>query len=107
MTDTDVIVTLGGDGACAFSGGRLYEVAALAIKPVDTVGAGDAFVGALAAAIDAGQDLGQGLAYGSVAGALACLVPGAQPSLPLKSAIEARLKDLPHIKVWESRNAAR
>jgi ribokinase len=107
IADTAVIVTLGGDGACGFSDGRLYEVAALSITPVDTVGAGDAFVGALAAAIDAGQDLGQGLAYGSVAGALACLVPGAQPSLPTRTAIEARLKDLPPVRVWEARNATR
>ena len=69
------------------------------ITPVDTVGAGDAFVGALAAAIDGGGDLARGLAYGSVAGALACLTPGAQPSLPMKAAIDKRLKDLPPIKV--------
>ncbi|HVM84549.1 MAG TPA: ribokinase [Candidatus Binatia bacterium] len=106
IADAAVIVTLGGDGACAFADGRLYEVAALKITPVDTVGAGDAFVGALAAAIDCDRDLGQGLAYGSVAGALACLVPGAQPSLPTKAAIEARLKDLPPVKVWESRFAS-
>jgi sugar/nucleoside kinase (ribokinase family) len=34
-----------------------------------------------------------------VAGALACLTPGAQPSLPMKAAIDKRLKDLPPIKV--------
>jgi ribokinase len=95
---TTVIVTLGGEGACAFSAGRTYDVTALLITPVDTVGAGDAFVGAFAAAVDSGGDLARGLAYGSVAGALACLVPGAQPSLPMKPAIDARLKDLPPIR---------
>src|ERR1700761_1352099 len=96
---TTVIVTLGGEGACAVSAGKTYDVTAMLITPVDTVGAGDAFVGAFAAALDSGGDLSRGLAYGSVAGALACLVPGAQPSLSLKAAIDARLRDLPPIKV--------
>ena len=95
----DLIVTLGGEGASGFSGDKIYDAPALLITPVDTVGAGDAFVGALAAAIDGGGDLARGLAYGSVAGALACLTPGAQPSLPMKAAIDKRLKDLPPIKV--------
>jgi ribokinase len=96
---TTVIVTLGGEGASGFAGDKIYDVNALLITPVDTVGAGDAFVGAFAAAIDSGGDLTRGLAYGSVAGALACLTPGAQPSLPMKAAIDKRLKDLPPIKV--------
>jgi ribokinase len=96
---TTVIVTLGGEGASGFSADKIYDVNALLITPVDTVGAGDAFVGAFAAAIDSGGDLARGLAYGSVAGALACLTPGAQPSLPMKAAIDKRLKDLPPIKV--------
>ena len=96
---TTVIVTLGGEGACGFSQGKIYDVTAMLITPVDTVGAGDAFVGAFAAAIDSGGDLSRGLAYGSVAGALACLTPGAQPSLPTKTAIDARLRDLPPIRV--------
>ena len=96
---TTVIVTLGGEGASGYSGDKAYDVTALLITPIDTVGAGDAFVGAFAAAIDSGGDLSRGLAYGSVAGALSCLVPGAQPSLPLKAAIDKRLKELPPIKV--------
>ena len=96
---TTVIVTLGGEGASGFSADKVYDVTALLITPIDTVGAGDAFVGAFAAAIDSGGDIARGLAYGSVAGALSCLVPGAQPSLPVKAAIDKRLKDLPPIKV--------
>jgi len=96
---TTVIVTLGGEGASGFTGDKAYDVNALLITPIDTVGAGDAFVGAFAAAVDSGGDLARGLAYGSVAGALACLVPGAQPSLPMKAAIDKRLKELPPIKV--------
>ena len=92
------IVTLGGEGAIAVDGAILWRIGVLPIKPVDTVGAGDAFVGAFAAAIDAGHDLPAALHRASVAGGLACLVPGAQPSLPSAEAIESRLVDLapPH-----------
>ncbi len=91
-----VIVTLGDAGAAAFlpSGGGL-SVNALPIMPVDTVGAGDSFVGGLAAALDRGMDLAAALRHASVGGSLACLKPGAQPSLPTLSEIEARLTDLP------------
>ena len=94
-TGITVVVTLGAEGAVAFAGKQGWEIGALAIKPVDTTGAGDAFVGAFAAALDEGADLPTALRWGSVAGALACLVPGAQPSLPLRSAIERQLGKLP------------
>lgn len=95
---TTVIVTLGSAGAAAFTGqGGGLSVAALPIQPVDTVGAGDAFVGGFAAAMDRGCDLAEALRSASVGGALACFKPGAQPSLPLLSAIEARLADLPAV----------
>lgn len=96
---TTVIVTLGAAGAAAYpaTGGSI-SVGALQIQPVDTVGAGDSFVGGFAAAIDRGQDLAGALRYAAVGGALACLKPGAQPSLPLLAAIEARLADLPVVQ---------
>ena len=92
---TTVIVTLGGEGAVAFSGAQAWSVGVLPVKPVDTVAAGDAFVGAFAAAIDAGSDLPTALRRASVAGGLACTAAGAQPSLPTKAAIESRLAELP------------
>jgi ribokinase len=91
-----VIVTLGAEGAKAFlPGGRGWSIGTLSVKPVDTTAAGDAFVGAFAAAIESGQNLAAALRYGSVAGALACEVAGTQPSMPMKAAIDRRLGDLP------------
>ncbi|MGE0746989.1 MAG: PfkB family carbohydrate kinase [Rhodospirillales bacterium] len=87
-------VTLGGRGAVAFDGGRRFAVGALPVRPVDTTAAGDAFAGALAAALDGGATLAAGLRRAAVAGGLACLVEGAQPSLPDAAAIDARLDDL-------------
>jgi ribokinase len=92
---TTVIVTLGGAGAVAFAGADAWTVGALPVKPVDTTAAGDAFVGAFAAAIDGGAELPYALHRASIAGGLACTVAGAQPSLPTRAQIEARLRDLP------------
>ena len=76
------IVTLGGDGAICCYGGNMYTVSALKVKPVDTIGAGDAFVGYLCAALDRGESIEIALAAASVAGSLACTKIGAQTALP-------------------------
>ena len=48
-------MTLGPDGARAVTAeGEAIAVPALKVTPVDTVGAGDTFVGYLAAGLDAG-----------------------------------------------------
>lgn len=90
-----VIVTLGEQGAIAHGRDESWRVGVLPIVPLDTVGAGDAFVGAFAAAVDAGAPLRTALHRASVAGSLACTVRGAQPSLPTKDAIDRRAVDLP------------
>jgi ribokinase len=94
-TGVGVVVTLGAQGAVAFTQSQAWEIGALPITPVDSTAAGDAFVGALAASLDNGAELPAALRRASVAGALACLVAGAQPSLPLRAAIESHLGGLP------------
>jgi ribokinase len=88
------IVTLGPAGAVAIGPKERWQIGSLAIQPVDTVGAGDAFCGTLAAALDNGLNLPDALRCGAVAGALASLEHGAMPSLPDADAIDARLNDL-------------
>lgn len=83
------IVTLGGAGLVARTSGRVWHVAAPSVDVVDTTGAGDAFVGALAAALDRGADVSRALAEGTAAGALACTATGAQSSSPDAAAIAA------------------
>lgn len=87
-----VIVTLGKDGARAVTReGEAISVAALPVKPVDTVGAGDTFCGYLAAGLDAGLGLEAAMRRAAVAGSLACLNPGAQPAIPFAAAVDKAL----------------
>ena len=50
-------------------------------------------VGVLAAALDAHLPLAMALRRASIAAALSCLVPGAQPSMPTRAAIDAAMAD--------------
>lgn len=73
-----VVLTLGARGALTRVGGEVVRAAPPAVDVVDTTGAGDAFVGALAAALDRGNGLPTALAEGVRAGAIACTHEGAQ-----------------------------
>lgn len=91
-----LVVTRGAAGATAYfaEGGR-REVPALNIEPIDTTGAGDTFVGVLAAGLDRGLPLDAALRRASVAAGLACLAQGAQTAMPDGAAIDAALPRLP------------
>jgi ribokinase len=90
-TARTIVVTLGGDGVVAAEPGESHQVPAMKIKPVDTVGAGDTFCGYLGAALHAGLPLRQALMRASTAGSLACLKPGAQPSIPTAAEVDKAL----------------
>lgn len=85
-----VIATLGPEGAIA-AGGALHRVPALAVKAVDTTGAGDCFVGVLAAALERGMALPDAMRRAAVAASLACTVLGAGPSFPTRDQIDQAL----------------
>src|SRR5690242_20063587 len=86
-----VAVTLGARGAVACQGTGCVCAAPPAVEAIDTTGAGDAFVGVLAATLDAGAGLRDALARAVAAGTLACTMRGAQPSLPRLAAIDTLL----------------
>ncbi len=83
------VVTLGARGLIAQKGKTRWRIAAPEVDVVDTTGAGDAFVGALAAALDRGAEIARALQEGTAAGALACTANGAQSSSPDAKAIAA------------------
>jgi len=90
------VVTRGPAGASAFlADGTRLDVPALTIDPVDTTGAGDTFVGVLAAALDLGMSLEPALRRASAAAGLSCVARGAQTAMPGAAAIDAAVAGLP------------
>lgn len=83
------MVTRGGRGCSLYDTHGAAHVAPFAVRPVDAVGAGDAFTGALCAALCGGAPLVEAATFANAAGALATTVAGAMPSLPRREAIEA------------------
>jgi ribokinase len=75
-----VVVTRGAQGAECSDGARTWAVGAPIVNAVDTVGAGDAFLGAFVAAVVDGDDLATALRYAVAAGSLAVQQPGARTS---------------------------
>jgi ribokinase len=75
-----VVVTVGEDGAVVGDAELVESVPAERAEVVDTTGAGDAFAGALAAALSAGHDLLDAVRVGVRAGTAAVGRPGAQAS---------------------------
>ena len=86
-----VIVTLGGLGAVAVGDGERLHLPARPVAVVDTTAAGDAFNGALAAALAEGRGLSEAMQWANAAGACAVTRLGAEPSLPSRAEVAALL----------------
>jgi len=92
--DLTVVITLGAEGAVAAGPDGRVKVGKLSIEPVDTTGAGDAFVGVFAATLDRGLGLSSALQWASAGAGLACTGLGAQTAQPLLAEIEKRLDEV-------------
>ena len=86
-----VVVTLAERGAHAWTADGDFSVLRLHVDAIDTVGAGDAFCGALAARLATGAAFEEAVRYANAAGALATTRPGAEPSMPRRDAVDALL----------------
>jgi ribokinase len=75
-----VIVTAGGDGCYVASGGRPEHLPAPRVAVVDTTGAGDAFIGALAVRLREGDTLRDAAAFAVRAAALSVTRGGTMPA---------------------------
>jgi ribokinase len=82
---TVIVRTLGGNGVEVATADGVETIPARAIVPVDTTGAGDCFVGVLAAALDRGEALTAALRRATAAAALCCTRHGSQSSIPFAS----------------------
>jgi len=84
-----IVVTQGEFGAEIVTQSGTERIAPFTVTPIDTVGAGDAFIGAMCAELARGTSLQEACRTASVAGALATTVRGAVPSLPTREAVLA------------------
>ncbi|MGQ8819692.1 aminoimidazole riboside kinase [Bibersteinia trehalosi] len=94
-----IIITLGKDGAIYHLNGESKLVAGKALKPVDTTGAGDAFVSGLLAGLSQSSDwkkesvLVDIIRKANASGALATTQKGAMSALPGKAQLEQFLAE--------------
>jgi len=93
------VVTLGERGCVWADRDGDFEMAAIPVAAVDTVAAGDAFCGALAAALSAGRSLRLALERATAAGALATTVRGATSSLPTREAVDRMLEQCGSVQI--------
>lgn len=86
-----VVATLGARGAVLGGASGVTFLPPFTAEAVDTVGAGDAFNGGLAAALMRGEPLVRAARYACASGALAVTKPGGIPAMPSYEAVSALL----------------
>ncbi len=87
-----ICVTLGGRGVLALVNGTPLIIPGRIVKAVDTTGAGDCFVGAVAAQLAAGTSIGEALRYANSAASICVQRMGAAPSMPTAAEVTPILK---------------
>jgi len=87
--DKNICVTMGKRGVLALVGGEPTLIPGRSVKAVDTTGAGDCFVGAVAAQLAAGKPVRDALAYANAAASICVQRMGAAPSMPTAAEVEA------------------
>ncbi len=88
-----VVTTLGERGAEISNATSTTAATPYPVNAIDTVGAGDAFVGALCAELARGETIEHAARIASIAGAIAATVHGAVPSLPTRAAVMSLYAD--------------
>jgi ribokinase len=90
--DCAVVVTLGDRGSLVLQADGVHEtIPAHPVEAVDTVGAGDAYCGSLGARLAVGESLLDAARYAGAAASISVTRPGAEPSLPTASEVQALL----------------
>ncbi len=78
----NAVVKIGAKGVVCATEKETFFQPAFVVEAIDTVAAGDAFNGGLAAALDTGLSLKEAVKWGAAAGALCVTKSGAQPAMP-------------------------
>lgn len=77
-----VVLTVGSRGSLLGTADGIEQISSPVVEAVDTVGAGDAYAGSLAARLASGDDLATAARFASRYAAATVTKPGAQPSYP-------------------------
>jgi len=83
----NLIITLGEKGVLIVTADGRKEIPAYSVQAVDTVAAGDAFVGAFVTGLAEGMNTEQAAQMGNAAAAISVTRHGAQPSLPMRKEV--------------------
>ena len=90
-----IVVTLGAQGAIAVRAQDHFHVPGIPVTPLDSIGAGDCFVGALAAMLDADPadrcPIDQAISFANAAAALCTQKNGAIPAMPTRAEVDAMI----------------
>lgn len=89
--DQTICVTLGRRGVLALAASEEFAVPGRSVKAVDTTGAGDCFVGALASQLADGVALRAALTFANAAASISVQRMGAGPSMPTAAEVAAVL----------------
>jgi ribokinase len=89
--DRTICVTLGKRGVLAVAHGEPVMVPGRDVTAIDTTGAGDCFVGALAARLANGASLRDALGYANIAASICVQRMGAAPSMPTVAEVAAMI----------------
>jgi ribokinase len=89
--DKVVCVTLGKRGVVALVNDEPLIISGRAVEAVDTTGAGDCFVGAVAAQLAGGKTIHEALDYANVAASICVQRMGAAPSMPTAAEVMSAL----------------
>jgi ribokinase len=88
-TDKTICLTLGRRGAVALIDGEPLIIPGRTVKALDATGAGDCFVGAVAAQLANGQPFRRAFDYANIAASICVQRMGAAPSMPTAAEVKA------------------
>ena len=86
--DAEVVITLGANGVWIDSDSFTGHVPGFKVEAVDTVGAGDTFIGAFVVRVVEGAGVQEAARFGCAAAAIAVTRRGAQTSIPERKEVE-------------------
>ncbi|MEM7291122.1 MAG: PfkB family carbohydrate kinase, partial [Pseudomonadota bacterium] len=87
-----LLITKGAEGSWFRENDAVFEQFAFPVEAVDTVGAGDTFLGSFLSEHDAGKDAAHSLRYAAAASAVQVTKPGAATAIPDREKVEKFLE---------------